>query len=83
MGSIHMEECDLCKQVAQAPAVIELWFSSWLHIASPALKCADACHSPLNQECDLTALVVAWASGFFKDLQVILMSKHENSSRVI
>ena len=51
--------------------------------ASPALKCADACHSPLNQECDLTALGVAWASGFFKDLQVILMSKHENSSRVI
>lgn len=45
-GSLHTEKHVLCKQVGQALALPELWFSTWLHVASPALRCTDACLLP-------------------------------------
>lgn len=37
LGSIHIEKRVLCKQVGQALAPVDLWFSTWLHIILQSL----------------------------------------------
>lgn len=88
MGCNHTEMRVLCKQVEQALCA-ELWFSVWLHIASPALKCTDAASLSLSYPLPKSMIYCNWpqmwpgASWFFKALQVTLGSKLENSYRVI